>query len=34
MILVWLVLAFLALLALVDIALEIEKIRKIFEHNR
>lgn len=34
MTIIWFVLAFLALLALVDIALEIERIRKILEHNR
>lgn len=34
MIIVWLVLAFIALSALVNIAAEIERIRKILERNR
>ncbi len=34
MILVWLILAFLALSALVNIAFELENIRKILERNR
>ena len=34
MTIVWLALAFLALLALVNIAFEIEKIRKMLERNR